>query len=63
MSRSIDSIKHMKELSADKEAEDIIRDIEIVKQELQKNDCNAKQVLQKLDSCKNSMKFILHELR
>ena len=60
---STKEIKHMHELSAEKEAEDIIRDIETIKQEVQKNDCNVDQIVQKLNSCKNSMKFILNELR
>lgn len=55
-------IKHMHRLDKKKQAEDVIRDIETIKQEVQKNDCNIDDILRKLNICQNSMKFILSEL-
>ena len=63
MSRSIEDIKFMNNLDAEEQAEDVIRDINTMQEQLQKNNCDVDRVLEKLKSCEISMRFILHELK
>ncbi len=59
---TIEEIKHMSKLEADEEAEDTIRELQMIKSRLKKNNCDVDKVQRKLSGCINSMKFILHEL-
>ena len=59
----VKEIKHMHELNAKEKAEDVIRDVRMIRESLQKHDCDIDRVLERLQSCENSMKFILTKLK
>ena len=59
---SAEDIKFMNEIDPKKEAEDLYLELDIIANELHKNDVNIDKVLKKINKSKTAAKVIIHNL-